>query len=108
MSWSDDWKVEVSKLLKKRGFREEEEGQNWRHVCLSRPLVVPPNTSFFYGNVAGLKYHTTTASGEEIAIKDILKDKTATLESKHFPISLHLEASNVTASRRENLFVHQS
>ena len=48
--------------------------------------------------LAGLKYHTTNASGEEIAIKEILKDKSATLESKYFPISLHLEASNVTAS----------
>ena len=39
----------------------------------------------------GLKYHTTNGSGETIAIKDILKDKTATLESKHFPICLHLQ-----------------
>lgn len=71
ISWSEDWKGEVSKLLKKRGFKEEEEG---------------------------LKYHTTNASGEEIFIKKILKDKTATLESKYFPISLHLEASNVTVA----------
>jgi len=71
VSWSEDWKAEVSKLLKKRGFKEEEEG---------------------------LKYHTTNASGEEIAIREILKDKTATLESKYFPISLHLEASNVTVA----------
>lgn len=69
VSWSEDWKAEVSKLLKRRGFKEEEEG---------------------------LKYHTTNASGEGIAIKDILKDKTATLESKHFPLSLHMQASNVT------------
>lgn len=41
--------------------------------------------------VPGLKYHTTNGSGETIAIKDILKDKTATLESKHFPICLHLQ-----------------
>ena len=26
VSWSEDWKAEVSKLLKKRGFKEEEEG----------------------------------------------------------------------------------
>eukprot|EP00438_Fugacium_kawagutii_P013477 Skav208870 [mRNA] locus=scaffold270:52129:58006:- [translate_table: standard] len=58
-------------MLKKRGFKEEEEG---------------------------LKYHATGANGEEIAIKEILKDKTATLESKHFPISLHMEASNVTVA----------
>jgi len=71
ISWSDDWKGDVCKLLKRRGFKEAEEG---------------------------LKYHTTNASGETIAIKDILKDKTATLETKHFPICLHLQASNVTVA----------
>ena len=69
ISWSEDWKAEVGKLLKRRGFKEEEEG---------------------------LKYHATSASGESIELKEILKDKTATLDSKHFPISLHMQASNVT------------
>ncbi|CAE7233822.1 CALML5 [Symbiodinium sp. CCMP2592] len=69
ISWSDDWKSEVSKLLKRRGFKEEEEG---------------------------LKYHATNAAGESIALREILKDKTASLDSKHFPITLHLQASNVT------------
>ncbi|CAE7884147.1 CMD1 [Symbiodinium necroappetens] len=69
ISWSDDWKSEVSKLLKRRGFKEEEEG---------------------------LKYHATNAAGESVALREILKDKTASLDSKHFPITLHLQASNVT------------
>ncbi|CAE7257537.1 CMD1 [Symbiodinium natans] len=69
VSWSEDWKADVSKLLKRRGFKEEEEG---------------------------LKYHAKNAAGETIALKEILKDKTASLDSKNFPITLHLQASNVT------------
>ena len=64
-SYSEDWKKDVSKMLKRRGFREDEEG---------------------------LKYHVTNSSGETIAIRAVLKDKSATLDLRQFPIMIHMQA----------------
>ena len=86
ISWSDDWKSEVSKLLKRRGFKEEEEGHSAHSTFGFRGLVL------VRWSLAGLKYHATNAAGESVALREILKDKTASLDSKHFPITLHLQA----------------
>ena len=89
VSWSEDWKAEVSKILKRRGFKEEEEGTVRWPFCAQRSLTAP-----------GLKYHTTNTAGDRIAIKDILKDKSASLDSKQFPLTLHLQARELSCCTR--------